>query len=361
MAERERPAEPAKPALRETSELIEKLVHMKRKRGGGSQPGHERTLLQLALQRLSASAEAAHALPRHFRSRSKLSSAESAASALGLLPALTELPDGGGAPGAASSRSADTNGVDRGHDSSSIALRRSARRSHDPPANPPPQQQTQKRRRPNADLMKPPPPTFFVRRQQESNVDLRSKMRHPPKDFSLSTDDKLFFRRAKVKDLDDPSRWLHLDINSSTSSSAGFIMNDEPVSRPEVSYSVIHSIYQTVDGTRWAEHTDFYDLDDFRKQAESLKKNTSQFLPSNTDNQSKEPISSKELFKVRGRRHTPLANIETDDFRIVRKSEYDQLDESDKGEDAFFWRYEFDPRTMERTGTEEDEPRRERQ
>ncbi len=78
---------------------------------------------------------------------------------------------------------------------------------------------------------------------------------------------------------------------------------------PLLSYSVIHAFYQLPDGSKWAEHTDLYDVDDLRTAGKLAK------LPFR---QLTEGLRERELLAGTGRRHSNLDFAEFD-FHVFTK------------------------------------------
>ena len=113
---------------------------------------------------------------------------------------------------------------------------------------------------------------------------------------------------------------------------------------PLLSYSTLCALYQLPDGSKWAEHVDYFDLDDLQQHAKKLRRRDwrrTVTLPDHDEN--------KELLRLMGRKHTPLSKCEYESW-VYTKMEYADQERRGAlvGKEAFFWRVEFDQNTLRR-------------
>lgn len=159
-----------------------------------------------------------------------------------------------------------------------------------------------------------------------------------------------FFEQAVVADvLEDDQDGAQLDSQHVSysfsvrepSHALSFAIGTGSDGSPLLTYSVPHAFYQLPDGSKWAEHTDLYDLDDVRAQGRKTKLPFRQLL---------EDIRERELLAAQGRRHTNLDDAEYE-CHVFSRPEFDRRTEA--GElppEAFFCRKMFDPERMSLVG-----------
>lgn len=339
--------------LRENAQRLEQLYQLKKLRGGLSASEQEKALLLEATTSLGRTLEEAGAGPWALMAEdSPLAVAESAATNLGMLPDKTRERWTKEQKGHKQSQGASSN-----EGSMSVIPPQLHRHLHFHEVGATMEESRREKRAEakgqNIREVKPEPPRKLVRRCQEGNVKLEGELEAPPAGSALRPErDVKFYQRAHVKDMDE-DRWFLLDVQK-RERGVGFNLGkfNEQQSAFEISYSTIYSIYEGPDGTAWAEHKDFYDFDDVQRQAMSLHKGYKHLIINGN-----EPIPN-ELFRVCGRRHTPLANAESA-LLIYPKRQFDQLRANGQlgpsdAQDVFIWRLELDPSSMRRVEPQED-------
>lgn len=113
---------------------------------------------------------------------------------------------------------------------------------------------------------------------------------------------------------------------------------------PLLSYSTLCALYEMPDGGKWAEHVDYFDLDDLQQHGRELGRRDwrrAVVLPDHDE--------AKELLRLSGRKHTRLSKCEYESWIYTRMEFADHERRGELvGKEAFFWRVEFDPKTLRR-------------
>ncbi|DBB15448.1 hypothetical protein WJX82_010599 [Trebouxia sp. C0006] len=191
-----------------------------------------------------------------------------------------------------------------------------------------------------------------------SGADTRVKLLKPlqtsPKGFTglkahkLATLDGIkFFQKAEVVDPDDASKIYCFDLDDPQHCACfnigqSDVVDEEGQANPVISWSDLHVLYQLPDGTKWAEHGNFYDCEDLIKHARELQKDHQEVLPKDA--------TDRELLKKAGRSHSRLQNIEFECwvFKDKLPAEAKLAELAIEPDNAYYSRITFDPKTLDR-------------
>mmetsp|Transcript_22004 Transcript_22004/g.61076 ORF Transcript_22004/g.61076 Transcript_22004/m.61076 type:complete len:383 (-) Transcript_22004:616-1764(-) len=188
-------------------------------------------------------------------------------------------------------------------------------------------------------------PYMVQREGGDAKILLKGNLPEPPRGFTgmaahglTSLAGVSFFEEAAVPDPDEPERAFIFNIREQNHCACFNIGLGEDGS-PLISWSDLHAIYVLPDGSKWAEHGYFYDMDDLKNLAQSKGRSHTELMGSRE-------LQPQELVKNKNRYHTRLSNIEYECW-IYR----DEVPEVWKvngvwSPDAYFWTICFDPETM---------------
>uniref|UniRef100_A0A061S060 Uncharacterized protein n=2 Tax=Tetraselmis sp. GSL018 TaxID=582737 RepID=A0A061S060_9CHLO len=188
--------------------------------------------------------------------------------------------------------------------------------------------------------------THIVERKGgDGRITLRGFLPTPPRGFTGMEAHNLkslagvtFYESAVVPDPDDPAREFVFSIKEPEHCACFNIGVGEDGS-PLISWSDLHAIYMLPDGTKWAEHGYFYDLDDLKGLSKKVGKPWEGLLGGRR-------LKPQELVKNKHRYHTRLINIEYECW--IYKDCIPEIwnIDGDVSPDAYFWTLCFDPDTM---------------
>ncbi|DBA98834.1 TPA: hypothetical protein ACH3X1_014596 [Trebouxia sp. C0004] len=188
----------------------------------------------------------------------------------------------------------------------------------------------------------------------DTRVQLLKPLQNPPKGFTglkahkLATLDGIkFFQKAEVVDPDDASKIYCFDMDDPQHCACfnigeSDVVDEQGQASPVISWSDLHVLYQLPDGTKWAEHGNFYDCEDLIKHARELHKDHQAVLPKDA--------TDRELLKKAGRSHSRLQNIEFECwvFKDKLPAEVKLAELAIAPDNAYYSRITFDPKTLDR-------------